>query len=150
MEILEQFNEFAISENNNISSVQSKNYNSLVFAYIGDAVFSLFVRNYFASKDNSKAGILNTKTNKLVRASAQAKAYDYILDKLNEEEDRVSRSARNIRTNNVAKNSNLIEYKKATAFEAVLGYLYMTKNITRLNEILNLSIEFLINENNSQ
>lgn len=140
---MEQFDNFEEINNFEITKNQSKNYNSLVFAYIGDAVFSLFVRSYFASKSNSKAGILNTKVNKFVRASSQSKAFLFLEDKLSEEELRISKSARNIKTNNVAKNSNLEEYKRATMFEALLGYLYMINSKERLNQILNISVKFM-------
>ena len=71
--------------------------------------------------------------------------YDYIENKLLEQELRICKSARNIHTNNVAKNSNLEEYKKATSFEALIGYLYLIGNKERLNEIINLSFEILNN-----
>ena len=71
--------------------------------------------------------------------------YDYIEDKLLEQELRICKSARNIHTNNVAKNSNLEEYKKATSFEALIGYLYLVGDKERLNEILHISFEILNN-----
>ena len=140
---MEQFDNFEENNNFEITKNQSKNYNSLVFAYIGDAVFSLFVRSYFASKSNSKAGVLNTKVNKFVRASSQSKAFLFLEEMLTEEEMQIAKSARNIKTNNVAKNSNLEEYKRATMFEALLGYLYMTNCSERLNKLLNLSLQFM-------
>lgn len=140
---MEQFDNFEENNNFEITKNQSKNYNSLVFAYIGDAVFSLFVRSYFASKSNSKAGVLNTKVNKFVRASSQSKAFLFLEQMLTEEEMQIAKSARNIKTNNVAKNSNLEEYKRATMFEALLGYLYMTNCSERLNNLLNLSLQFM-------
>lgn len=142
---MEQFDLF-LAENENVISVsQSKNYNALVFAYVGDSVFSLFVRNFFATKSTSKAGVLNAQTNKVVRASAQSKILDGLMHLLTEEELAIVRSARNIKTNNVAKNSNLEDYKKATSFEAVIGYLYMTNQVPRLKELLKKSLEIELN-----
>lgn len=138
---MEQLDLFMENNEDIISTNKAKNYNALVFAYIGDSVFSLFVRNYFACKSNSKAGVLNSKTNKVVRASFQSALFDDIKQFLTEEELQIGRSARNIKTNNVAKNSNLEEYKKATSFEAVLGFLYMTNQIERLKLLLNICEE---------
>lgn len=126
-----------------ISIKDTKNYNSLVFAYIGDAVFSLVIRTYFAMQSNSKAGVLNAKVNSVVCAKSQAIMYDKIEEILDDEEVRICKSARNIHTNNVAKNSNLEEYKKATSFEALIGYLYLIGNKTRLGEIIKKSLCFL-------
>ena len=142
---MEEFEKFINNNENHISTMQAKNYNALVFAYIGDSVFSLYVRNYFASKSTSKAGILNTQTNRLVRASAQSMAYDYLTTLLTEQEIQIGKSARNIKTNNVAKNSNLEDYKKATSFEAVLGYLYLTNQNDRLMNLLREIINFMEN-----
>lgn len=140
---MEQFEGFEDINSFNITKSQSKNYNALVFAYIGDAVFSLYVRSYFACQATFKAGVLNTKVNKFVRASSQSKAFLFLQNKLLEDEMMIAKSARNIKTNNVAKNSSLDEYKKATEFEAVLGFLYMTNNKERLNQILQMSVNFM-------
>ncbi len=142
---MDKLKEIIFNDNPLISINDAKNYNVLVFAYVGDAVFSLIVRSYFAISSLSKAGVLNSKVNNIVRASTQSKMYDYIENKLLEQELRICKSARNIHTNNVAKNSNLEEYKKATSFEALIGYLYLIGNKERLNEIINLSFEILNN-----
>ena len=115
---------------------ESKNRNSLVFAFVGDAVFSLFVRTHLAEISTAKAGVLHTEATKFVRASYQKKLLDMLENMLTEEEKTISLMARNQKTNNVAKNSNLEEYKKSTSFEAVLGYLYLTHQNKRLFEIL--------------
>ena len=116
-------------ETSKITDNQSKNYNALVFAFIGDAVFSLYVRNYFCTLSTAKAGILHSKTSSVVKAKSQAFLLDVLQENLTEKEKQIVTSARNIHTKNVAKNSNLEEYKKSTSFEAVLGYLYLTNNI---------------------
>lgn len=122
----------------NITVSEAKNYNSLVFAFVGDAVFSLYVRTYFATKTTAKAGILHSKTSNIVKAKTQALILDNIFELLTEQEKMVLNNARNLHTKNIAKNSNIEEYKKSTSFEAVLGYLYITNQKQRLNEILNL------------
>ena len=123
-------NDFAITEN------ESKTRNGLVFAFVGDAVFSLFVRTYLAGRSTAKAGMLHTLAVKFVRASYQSRLIDLLQEKLTEKEQQIILSARNQKTNNVAKNSNLVEYKKSTSFEALLGFLYLTNQNERLLEIL--------------
>lgn len=121
---------------------ESKNYNSLVFAFLGDAVFSLYVRTFYATKTTAKAGVLHSKTSSVVKAKTQAEILDNITDFLTEDEKRIMSNARNIHTKNIAKNSNIEEYKKSTSFEAVLGYLFITNQKERLNEILNISQKY--------
>ncbi|MBQ0017090.1 MAG: Mini-ribonuclease 3 [Clostridiales bacterium] len=131
------FEEIIKLDENKISSMEAKNHNVLVFAFVGDAVFTLYVRELLASSSTSKAGILHTETSKFVKASFQAYLYEKLENEiLNEEEKNIGKSARNSHTHNIAKNSSIEEYKKATSFESVLGYLYMTNQNDRLMEIL--------------
>lgn len=132
------FEEFLISNEMTITTQEALNHNVLVFAFVGDAVFTLYVRELLASTSTKKAGILHTETSKFVKASFQAKLIDGLIAGLSEKEQQICKTARNIKTHNVAKNSNLEEYKKATSFESLLGYLYMTKQTTRLMEILEI------------
>ena len=132
-------------ETSKITQNQSKNYNALVFAFVGDAVFSLYVRNYFACSTTAKAGILHSKTSGVVRAKSQAFLLDVLQEQLTEEENQIVHQARNIHTKNIAKNSNIEEYKKSTSFEAVVGFLYLTNKTDRLNEILEICKKYFDN-----
>lgn len=140
------FEEFLSLNDMTISQSEALNHNVLVFAFVGDAVFTLFVREFLASTSTKKAGILHTETSKYVKASYQAKLLDLLGSDLTERETQLCKTARNIKTHNIAKNSNLEEYKKATSFESLLGYLYMTKQSTRLMEILNICKMQIIKE----
>lgn len=140
------FEEFLSLNDMTISQSEALNHNVLVFAFVGDAVFTLFVREFLASTSTKKAGILHTETSKYVKASYQAKLLDLLGSDLTEREAQLCKTARNIKTHNIAKNSNLEEYKKATSFESLLGYLYMTKQSTRLMEILNICKSQIIKE----
>jgi ribonuclease-3 family protein len=133
---LKEFDQFIENNDFNFSVKDSKQHSVLVFAFVGDAIFTLFVRTYYTSKSTFKAGKLHTLTSEIVNAHFQAKIYDEIFELLDEEEKRIGTTARNVHTNNIAKNSNLEEYKKSTSFEAILGYLYLTNNQTRLKHIL--------------
>ena len=115
-----------------------KDRNSLVFAFVGDALFSLYVRTLLASISTAKAGVLHIETSKFVRASYQKKLLEFLESSLTQEETNICLNARNAKTNNIAKNSNLEEYKKSTSFEALLGYLYLSNQNDRLYQILNM------------
>ena len=113
---------------------------STSLAFVGDALFSLFARakvvDIFA-----KSGKFHAMATKIVKAESQAKMLDCLLDGLTEREKSVVRRAKNTHTSSKSKNAGLADYKKATAFEALLGYLYLTKNEKRLNNILETSFE---------
>lgn len=143
---MKNFVDFVLSNNNQISVESSKDRNSLVFAFVGDAVFSLFVRSYLADISTAKAGVLHTEASKFVRASYQKKLLEILEPVLTDDETSIILTSRNAKTNNVAKNSNLEEYKKSTSFEALLGYLYLTGKTDRLNQILNLCLENIKND----
>lgn len=132
---VETFLDYIKNNNEFLSRSQTNDRSPLVFAFVGDAVFSLFVRTYLADLSTAKAGILHTETSKFVRASYQKKLLEMLKD-LSQDELQIITSARNAKTNNVAKNSNLEEYKKSTSFEALLGYLYLTNQFERLKQIL--------------
>ena len=129
-----------------ITKQDALNKNVLVFAFVGDAVFTLFVRELFATISNKKAGILHTETSHYVKASYQAKLLGLIEPLLTEKEMQLVRSARNIKTHNIAKNSNLDEYKKATSFESLLGWLYMTNDNVRLMELLEICKKYILKD----
>ncbi len=140
------FEQFLISNDMTITKAEALNHNVLVFAFVGDAVFTLYVREFLASSSTKKAGVLHTETSRFVKASFQAHLIDCLYPVLTESEMRICNTARNIKTHNIAKNSNLEEYKKATSFESLLGYLYMTKDNARLMEILNICKQKIIEE----
>lgn len=115
--------------------------NAIKLAYIGDAVFSLYVREHYVSNTEMKNSALNKKVNSIVCAKNQALLLAEVLDMLNEEEKDIVLRARNAHVNNKAKNSSLTEYNLATQFEAIVGYLYLIKDNKKLDKILNLAIK---------
>ena len=108
----------------------------LVWAYIGDAYYEMFIRTYLINNSNAKPHKLHIESIKYVSAKAQANMLDKINDMLTEEELDIVRRGRNTENHHVAKNSNLAEYAKSTAFESLIGYLYLTHKDERLDEIL--------------
>lgn len=123
-----------------LENVLSKNsalqLSSVTLAFIGDAVHSLYVRKNLVFEKDEKGAVLNKKASDIVRASAQADFIDKILPILNEEEVEVYKRARNTKKGTRAKNATVGEYNKATGFEALVGFLYLTGQNERLNYLL--------------
>lgn len=125
----------------NLTVQEAKNLNPQVLAFVGDSVYTLFVRTMLAEKFDVKSGKLHTLANEYVKAGGQSDALEKILEILTEEELAIFKRARNYKTHSVAKNANVIDYKRATGFEAVVGYIYLIGNYERLNQILTLCIK---------
>ena len=113
----------------------------LVWAYIGDSVYEMFIRTTLINISNAKPHKLHIESIKYVKAKAQADILKKISENLTEEEKNIVRRGRNTENHHVAKNSNVADYAQSTAFEALLGYLYLTKQDARLEEILNMCID---------
>ena len=113
----------------------------LVWAYVGDSVYELFVRTKLTNKSNAKPHKLHIESIKYVKAKAQADILKKIQDNLTDEEKDIVRRGRNTENHHVAKNANVADYSQSTGFEALIGYLYLTKQDDRLEEILNMCIE---------
>lgn len=113
----------------------------LTWAYVGDCVYELYIRTNLVNQTNLKPHKLHIETIKYVKAKSQAKFLEEIYDKLTDEEKDIVRRGRNAESHHLPKNANVQEYKYATAFEALIGYLYLTKKFRRLKEILCLCDE---------
>lgn len=113
----------------------------VALAFLGDGVHTLFVREYVLSDHDYTLKNYNKICSKFCSAIWQSKVLDKLKISLDEEEQNVVRRARNSKTNNIAKSASLEEYKKATSFEALVGWLYLNKKTERLNQILEFSIK---------
>ena len=113
----------------------------LVWAYMGDAVYEKFIREYVIRQGLCKNGLLHKKSVKYVSANGQVKILQRIEDKLTEEELDIVRRGRNSNPHSHAKNADIVDYKYATGFEALIGYLYLTEQNERLEEILKMCVE---------
>ena len=127
-------------EKSKITKNKLKEFNPLSLAFVGDSVHTLFIRDYVMKSQNLKAGNLHLISAKYCKAQAQSKVFDKIFSELTSEEKEIALQARNHKSH-TAKNANPEDYKKATAFEAVIGYLYLIGEEDRLNELLEKSIE---------
>ena len=110
----------------------------LTWAYIGDCVYELYVREELINRTNLKPHKLHIDAIKYVKASKQAEILQEIMPKLTEEEQDVVRRGRNAENHHLPKNASVQDYMYSTAFEALIGYLYLTKKDERLKEILSL------------
>ena len=115
--------------------------NPLVWAYIGDSVYELFIRTNIVNNSNEKVHKLNVNAVKFVKAAGQAKILKAIEKELTEEEQNIVRRTRNTQNHHIAKNATPAEYSYATAFEGLIGYLYLNKRDERLKYILSRALE---------
>ncbi len=113
----------------------------LTWAYIGDSVFELYIRNHLIQTTSLKPHKLHLQAIKYVKARAQREILARIKDSLTDKELEIVRRTRNTENHHIAKNANPDDYMYATAFEGLIGYLYLTENKDRLKEILEKCIE---------
>lgn len=113
----------------------------LVWAYVGDSVYEMFIRTNLINNSNAKPHKLHIESIKYVKAKAQADILKKIQENLTEEEKNIVRRGRNTENHHVAKNANVADYAQSTAFEALIGYLYLSKKDKRLKEILDSCID---------
>ncbi len=112
----------------------------LTWAYVGDGVFELFIRTHLVNTTRLKPHMLHIEAIKYVKAEAQGKILNKIQEQLTAEEKDIVRRGRNAENHHLPKNATVEEYSYSTAFEALIGYLYLTKQDKRLDEILNMCI----------
>ncbi len=114
--------------------------NVISLAYLGDSVYEVYVRNYLLEKGIAKVEELQKEAVKYVSAKSQARILDYLINNsyLSSEELDIVKRGRNYKRTSHPKNTDIITYKMSSGFEAMIGYLYVIKNIDRLDEIMNI------------
>ena len=110
----------------------------LTWAYVGDCVYELYIRTKLVDTTKLKPHELHIKSIKYVKAKAQAETLKKLETILTEEEKEIVRRGRNTQTHHIAKNASMQDYMYATAFEALIGYLYLTKQDDRLFEMMKM------------
>lgn len=108
----------------------------LVWAYVGDCVYELYIRTYLVDNTSLKPHKLHIESIKYVKAGAQAKFLEEFFENLTEDEKSIVRRGRNANNHHLPKNSNVQEYMYSTAFEGLIGYLYLCKKYARVKEII--------------
>lgn len=119
-----------------IENIDIVNYSPLVLAYIGDAVYEIVIRTYVVTKSNMQVNKLHKKTSSLVKAQAQTEIINSLMENLTEEEKRIYKRGRNAKSVTMAKNATMSEYRTATGFEALMGYLYLNKQSDRMLSLI--------------
>ena len=118
-----------------------RTYSPLTLAYVGDAVYELIIRSLLAGKGNAQVNRLHKRASSLVNAGAQSDSLERIREALTEEELHVFRRGRNANSATMAKHATMTDYRKATGFEALMGWLYLTGQTGRLLVLVRLGLE---------
>ena len=118
-----------------------RSYSPLTLAYIGDGVFELIIRTIMVRQENCPVQKLHKRTSTLVKAENQAEMIERMMPYLTEEEQSVYRRGRNARSYTKAKNASTGTYRKATGFEALIGYLYLQKKPERIIDLVKIGLE---------
>ncbi len=108
----------------------------LIWAYVGDSVYELYIRTHLVNVTNLKPHKLHIESIKYVKAKSQAEILERLYESLTDEEKEIVRRGRNTKNHHLPKNADVNDYMYATAFEALIGYLYLTEQKERLEEIL--------------
>ena len=123
-----------------VKQVDVMSYSPLTLAYIGDDAYDLVIRTYLLGKGNMPVNKLNRMADGLVRAKAQSDMMDVIEPMLDEEEHAVYKRGRNAKSYTKAKNATVADYRRATGFEALMGYLYLQGRYVRMVELIRAGI----------
>ena len=125
--------------NKKMQEKEARLLNPLVLAFVGDAVYSLYIKSQVLDLTSGKVNKFNNIAKSYVNAKAQADKMFELKDFLTEDEAYIAKRARNSNIHSFAKNFSVEEYRYATAFEALVGYLFLTDQMSRLKEILEYS-----------
>lgn len=129
-----------IKEQLHLQDVDPKTYSPLTLAYIGDGVYELIIRTLVVNHGNVPVSRLHKKSSSLVKAGTQALIMIELLEDLTEAELVIYKRGRNAKSATMAKNATVIDYRTATGFEALIGYLYVTEEFNRMIELVKIGL----------
>lgn len=129
-----------------LQEVDITSYSPLVLAFIGDCVYDLVIKTMIINRGNKQVHKLHEETSRFVQASTQSLMMRSMQELLTEEEHAVYRRGRNAKSVSPAKNQSITDYRRATGFEALLGYLYLKKEYKRLLELVKAGLDSLDEE----
>ncbi len=124
-----------------LENTDIRTYSPLTLAYIGDGIYELIIRTILVEKGNTQVNKLHQRASRLVKASAQSAMVESLKQYLTEEEMAVFKRGRNAKSFTTAKNATISDYRRATGFEALMGYLYLTEQWERMLELIRIGIE---------
>lgn len=128
--------------------INAREYSPLALAYIGDTVYDLFIRTKVLEKGNRHVTVMHKEAVSFVKAHSQSVSAYAIEEYLTEDELRVLKWGRNAKSNTTPKNADVTEYRMATGFETLIGYLYLNSDNKRLEFLLEKAYEAVLNESN--
>ena len=118
-----------------------RTYSPLTLAYIGDGVYELVIRTILVKKGNCPVNQLHKRASNLVKAGTQSHMMEILEPLLTEEEKSVYRRGRNAHSATMAKHATMADYRRATGFEALMGYLYLKEDFSRILELVHAGLE---------
>ena len=118
-----------------------RTYSPLTLAYIGDGIFDVIIRSIVVGRGNTPVNQLHHKTSHVVKAHSQAIMAEALMDVLTDTEKDIYRRGRNAKSHTMAKNATVTDYRSATGFEALMGYLYLTDQMERMMEVVSIGLE---------
>lgn len=130
-----------LKEQFELPDVDIRSYSPQVLAYIGDGIYELMIRTILVGRGNCQANDLHKRASSYVKASAQAEMILAIREELTEEEHHAYKRGRNAKAFSMAKHATMSEYRHATGFEALMGYLYLTGRMTRMIDLVKMGME---------
>lgn len=133
-----------------LKEVDINAYSPLTLAYIGDSVYDVIIKTMIISQGNKQVKKMHQETSHLVQASAQSEMMRELQLILTEEEHAVYKRGRNAKSVSPAKNQSVIDYRRATGFEALIGWLYLKNNWERIMELIKTGLEHLENVQNKE
>jgi len=124
-----------------MEEVDIQTYSPLTLAYIGDCIYDLIIRSLVVNQGNKQVNKLHKETSSLVQASTQSLMMRAMQEHLTEEEHTVYKRGRNAKSVSPAKNQSITDYRRATGFEALLGYLYLKKEWKRMLDLVKIGLD---------
>ena len=126
-----------------MQEVDIREYSPLTLAYIGDSIYDLIIKSLVINEGNKQVQKLHRMTSSLVQASAQSRMMRTIQEHLTEDEHAVYKRGRNAKSVSPAKNQSITDYRRATGFEALMGYLYLKKEWKRMLDLVKIGLDSL-------
>ena len=125
----------------NMQEVDVREYSPLTLAYIGDSIYDVVIKSLVVNKGNKQVQKMHKETSSYVQASAQSLMMRTIQEILTDEERAVYKRGRNAKSVSPAKNQSITDYRRATGFEALMGYLYLTKQWKRMIDLIKVGLD---------
>ena len=134
----------------NMEEVDVRTYSPLTLAYIGDCVYDLIIKSLVIGNGNKQVNKMHKETSSLVQAATQSLMMRKLQDLLTDEERAVYKRGRNAKSVSPAKNQSVTDYRRATGFEALMGYLYLKKEYKRMLELVKIGLDSLNDVNEEE